>query len=86
MEHGEGVDYSDVDSILSAKGNVVYHPTLTGLGEKVHLADSTINLSTHISDIVNIILFENLHNIILVGHSYWGEWLLQMLYNRFLNV
>eukprot|EP01041_Mallomonas_annulata_P040370 gene40370-64253_t len=65
-----GWDYAKVDSILRAKGDIVYRPTLTGLGERAHLSNSTINLSTHIADIVNVIKFENLHNIILVGHSY----------------
>lgn len=67
-----GWDYAKVDSILSAKGDVVYRPTLTGLGERVHLSNANINLSTYISDIVNVIKYENLHNIILVGHSYGG--------------
>lgn len=67
-----GWDYAKVDSILRAKGDRVYRPTLTGLGERVHLSASTVNLSTHIADIVHVIKFENLHNIILVGHSYGG--------------
>lgn len=67
-----GWDYSKVDSILRAKGDIVYRPSLTGLGERVHLSHSGVNLSTHITDIVNVITFENLHHIILVGHSYGG--------------
>jgi pimeloyl-ACP methyl ester carboxylesterase len=67
-----GWDYAKVDSILSAKGDIVYRPTLTGLGERVHLAHADINLSTYIADIANVIRFENLHDIILVGHSYGG--------------
>lgn len=69
---GGGWEYSKVDSILTEKGNVVYHPTLTGLGERVHLANEEINLTTHISDIINVIKFENLVDIVLVGHSYGG--------------
>lgn len=69
---GGGWEYAKVDSILSAKGDIVFHPTLTGLGERVHLANPDINLSTHITDIVNVIKFENLHDVILVGHSYGG--------------
>jgi pimeloyl-ACP methyl ester carboxylesterase len=69
---GGGWEYANVDSILTAKGDVVFRPTLTGLGERIHLADSQINLTTHINDIVNVIKFENLHDIILVGHSYGG--------------
>ncbi|WP_435355465.1 alpha/beta fold hydrolase [Emticicia sp. SJ17W-69] len=69
---GGGWEYKMVDSMLSAQGHQVYRPTMTGLGERVHLANSEINLSTHIQDIVNMILFENLHDITLVGHSYGG--------------
>ena len=67
-----GWDYAKVDSILSAKGDKVYRPTLTGLGERVHLAHADINLSTYITDIANVIKFENLKGVILVGHSYGG--------------
>lgn len=67
-----GWDYAKVDSILSAKGDIVYRPTLTGLGERVHLSNANVDLSTYITDIVNVIKFENLHHIILVGHSYGG--------------
>ena len=67
-----GWDYRKVDSILTSQGNIVYRPTLTGLGERSHLANKDINLTTHITDIVNLLKFENLHNIILVGHSYGG--------------
>lgn len=69
---GGGWEYDQVDSILTSKGHKVYHPTLTGLGERVHLANEDINLSTHVTDIVNVARFENLDNIILVGHSYGG--------------
>lgn len=67
-----GWDYAKVDSLLTAKGDIVYRPTLTGLGERVHLSNANINLSTYVTDIMNVIKFENLHNIILVGHSYGG--------------
>lgn len=67
-----GWDYAKVDSILSAHGDIVYRPTLTGLGERVHLSNPDINLTTYINDILNVIWFENLHNVILVGHSYGG--------------
>lgn len=67
-----GWDYAKVDSILSAHGNIVYRPTLTGLGERVHLSHPGINLTTYINDILNVIRFEDLHDIILVGHSYGG--------------
>jgi pimeloyl-ACP methyl ester carboxylesterase len=64
--------FKKVDSLMSEQGCLVYRPSLTGLGERVHLASSQTNLSTHINDVVNTILFENLHDVILVGHSYGG--------------
>jgi len=64
--------FRKVDSLLREKGFNVYRPQLTGLGERVHLSRPDIGLSTHIEDVVNMILFEDLHDIILVGHSYGG--------------
>ena len=64
--------FRKVDAELREKGYNVYRPQLTGLGERVHLARPDIGLSTHIEDVVNTILFEDLHDIILVGHSYGG--------------
>jgi pimeloyl-ACP methyl ester carboxylesterase len=69
---GGGWAFKEVDRLLTADGNHVYRPTLTGLGEKSHLARPDINLTTHITDIVNVILWEDLHDIVLVGHSYGG--------------
>jgi pimeloyl-ACP methyl ester carboxylesterase len=69
---GGGWDWKTVDHLLTADGNTVYRPTLTGLGERVHLANPDVNLTTHVTDIVNVILFEDLHDVILVGHSYGG--------------
>ena len=69
---GGGWDWRTVDSMLTASGNRVYRPTLTGLGERVHLATPATDLSTHITDVVNVIRFENLHDVVLVGHSYGG--------------
>lgn len=69
---GGGWEYKKIDSILTAQGHKVYRPTMTGLGERVHLANADIGLSTHVMDIVNVIRFEDLHNVVLVGHSYGG--------------
>jgi len=69
---GGAWQWKKIDSLLTSKGHTVYRPTLTGLGERVHLANKDINLDVHIQDIVNTILFENLHDIILIGHSYGG--------------
>src|SRR5213594_2311978 len=57
---GGGWAFKQVDNLLTADGHKVYRPTLTGQGEKVHLASTNIDLSTHIQDIVNVILYENL--------------------------
>jgi pimeloyl-ACP methyl ester carboxylesterase len=64
--------FKKVDSLLTEKGCIVYRPSLTGQGERVHLASTDIGLSTHIKDVVNMILYEDLHDVILVGHSYGG--------------
>jgi pimeloyl-ACP methyl ester carboxylesterase len=57
---------------LRQHGHEVLTPTLTGLGERVHLAHPEITLDTHIQDIVNVLRFEDLHQIHLVGKSYAG--------------
>ncbi len=57
---------------LRAAGHQVFTPTLTGLGERVHLAHPDITLETHIQDIVNVIHFEDLSDVVLVGYSYSG--------------
>ncbi|MCC7054397.1 MAG: alpha/beta hydrolase [Gemmatimonadaceae bacterium] len=69
---GGGWDWKAVDSALTARGHHVHRVTLTGLGERVHLASPQVGLQTHISDVVNTIRFENLRDVILVGHSYGG--------------
>jgi pimeloyl-ACP methyl ester carboxylesterase len=50
----------------------VYTPTLTGLGERAHLLSPDVNLDLHIRDVVAVLQFEDLDEVILVGHSYGG--------------
>ena len=69
---GGGWDWKAVDSALTARGHHVHRVTLTGLGERVHLASTSVGLQTHIMDVVNTIRFENLRDVILIGHSYGG--------------
>ena len=69
---GGGWDWKHMDQLLSAEGHTVYRATLTGLGERAHLASPDINLTTHIDDVANLILFEELEQVVLVGHSYGG--------------
>jgi len=69
---GGGWSFKQTDSLLRLQGHNVYRPTLSGLGERVHLASAEVDLNTHIADVVNTILFENLHDVVLLGHSYGG--------------
>jgi len=69
---GGGWDWRVVDSMLTRHGHTVVRVSLTGLGEKVHLASPDVGLTTHIMDVVNTILWEDLHDVVLVGHSYGG--------------
>jgi pimeloyl-ACP methyl ester carboxylesterase len=57
---------------LAAAGHRVFTPTLTGLGERQHLMSASITLDTHVQDVCNLIRFEELSDICLVGHSYAG--------------
>ena len=66
---GGGWDWRAIDSILTRQGNTVYRVTLTGLGERVHLASPTIGLATHIADVVNSIEWEQLTKVVLIGHE-----------------
>ena len=61
-----------VRSSLQRRGSEVFTPTLTGLGERSHLLSPSINLDTHIDDVVNLIRWEGLNNVVLCGHSYGG--------------
>lgn len=69
--HG-GWCWRDVARSLRRDGHEVFTPTLTGLGERVHLQSPEAGLSMHIEDIVNVIEFENLRDVVLCGHSYGG--------------
>ena len=69
--HG-GWCWRRVADVLQQRGHNVFTPTMTGLGERSHLIDGKINLTTHVTDIVNVIKWESLNDIVLVGHSYGG--------------
>jgi pimeloyl-ACP methyl ester carboxylesterase len=69
--HG-GWCWAPVRSHLEAAGHRVFTPSLTGLGERMHLGDPVPGLATHVADIVNLIEAEELRNVVLVGHSYAG--------------
>ncbi|NGM88291.1 alpha/beta hydrolase [Parapusillimonas sp. SGNA-6] len=69
--HG-GWCWSRVAERLRAQGHRVYTPTLTGLGERHHLLHDGITLHTFIDDVVNVLTFEALEDVVLVGHSFGG--------------
>jgi pimeloyl-ACP methyl ester carboxylesterase len=58
--------------MMRAPGHAVFTPTMTGSGERSHLLRPDVGLDTHIEDIVQVLKFEDLSNVILVGHSYGG--------------
>src|SRR6266516_1091932 len=75
LDHGGfhgGWCWKRVTPHLRAAGHEVYAPTLTGLGERCHLASPETNLSTHIQDILNVLSYEDLTDVVLVGHSCSG--------------
>jgi pimeloyl-ACP methyl ester carboxylesterase len=57
---------------MRAQGQEVYTPTMSGVGERAHLLRPDIDLDFHIDDIVKVLEFEDLRNVVLVGHSYGG--------------
>src|SRR2546426_3013333 len=61
-----------VRRLLQAQGHDVFTPTLTGVGERSHLLSRDVNLETHILDVVNLIRWEELSEVVLCGHSYGG--------------
>jgi pimeloyl-ACP methyl ester carboxylesterase len=65
--------WKDVTTALRARGHEVYPISLTGLADRVHLGGPEINLDTHIADVTNLITFEELDEVVLVGHSYSGS-------------
>jgi pimeloyl-ACP methyl ester carboxylesterase len=69
--HG-GWCWKKVAPILRRAGHDVFTPTMTGLGERVHLRGPGIGLDTHVQDIINVLEYEDLNNVVLVGHSYGG--------------
>lgn len=69
--HG-GWCWRDVKTILEEAGHTVFAPTLTGLGDRSHLLSRDIDLDVHIADITNLLEWEELPDVILVGHSYGG--------------
>ena len=71
MCHG-GWSFGELTEQLRADGHRVYPVTLTGISERSHLLHSGVNLETHIQDVTGVLAAENIHDAVLVGHSYGG--------------
>ena len=69
--HG-GWCWRRVADLLMARGNRVFTPTLTGVGDRAHLFSKDISLQTHVEDILAVVETEELSDFVLVGHSYGG--------------
>jgi len=67
-----GWAWKKMHPLLAAHGHRLVTPTYTGLGERAHLAHRALDLEAHIEDLLAVIEFENLSDIVLVGHSYGG--------------
>lgn len=64
--------WKKVRPLMAANGHQFFTPTYTGLGERSHLASPSNDLETHIQDVLGVLKFEDLHEVVLIGHSYGG--------------
>ena len=64
--------WKEVARLLRGRGFEVYAPTLTGLAERSHIPPEAVNLSTHVADIAGLLRYEEIHNALIVAHSYGG--------------
>lgn len=69
--HG-GWAWREIVTELRAAGHTVFAPSLTGLGDRKHLLSENTTLATHVDDVVNLLYYEDLRDVVLVGHSYAG--------------
>ena len=67
-----GWGWKKMHPLMAKRGHTLVAPTLTGLGERAHLARTDVGLETHVTDIVAVFKTEDLHNVNLIGHSYGG--------------
>jgi pimeloyl-ACP methyl ester carboxylesterase len=71
-----------VTESLRARGHEVHPVTLTGMAERVHLARPETDLDTHITDVLNVLRYEDLTDVVLVGHSYAGAVVINAVADR----
>jgi pimeloyl-ACP methyl ester carboxylesterase len=69
---GGSYGFRKIRGPLWRAGHEVFTPSLTGIGERRHLTSPQVGLTTHITDVVNTILYEDLREIVLLGFSYGG--------------
>ena len=67
-----GWAWKKMHPLMNAAGHRLVTPTYTGLGERAHLANPSIDLETHIQDMLSVIKYEDLRDVVLIGHSYGG--------------
>ena len=75
VAHGawsSGWAWKKVHPLMQARGHRLFTPSYTGLGERAHLANPGVDLETHITDVVNTLVYEDLRDVVLVAHSYGG--------------
>ena len=60
--------------LLRAAGHELWTPTYTGLGERAHLASPSNDLETHVQDMLGVIKYEDLRDVVLLAHSYTAAW------------
>jgi pimeloyl-ACP methyl ester carboxylesterase len=70
---GGGWVFRDARRELQRAGHEVFAPSLTGCGDKEHLNSRLVSFSTHVDDIANLLYYEDLTDVVLVGHSYGGN-------------
>jgi pimeloyl-ACP methyl ester carboxylesterase len=64
--------WKDVASRLRQAGHTVYAPTLDGCGERKDQARPGINTETHADEVAQLLFYEDLHDVVLVGTSSGG--------------
>lgn len=69
---GGSYGFGKLRPMLFSRGHETFSPSLTGIGERSHLVHPGVGLNTHIRDVVNTVLYEDLHDILLLGFSYGG--------------
>jgi pimeloyl-ACP methyl ester carboxylesterase len=69
---GGSWEWSPVASRLRARGHEAFTPTLTGMGERAHLAAPDVGVSTHVEDVIGVLVMEDLRDVVLCAHSYGG--------------